>query len=85
MKGPPPHLRSGRCGSQTSTSFFAKNRICRKIQTCSSKNSSFLSDREWRNRLSLEELLHIDGVNLSGDLHFDGFDGKHLANMCIFE
>ena len=41
--------------------------------------------REWQNRLSLEELLHIDGVNLSGDLNFDGFDGKHLSGDLIFD
>ena len=34
--------------------------------------------REWQNRISPEKMLQIDGVDLSGDLQFYGFDGKHV-------
>ena len=39
--------------------------------------------REWQNRVSHEELLRIDGVDLSGDSIFDVVDGKHVYLLCF--
>ncbi len=58
-----------------------------KKSTLSQNSSLFIKEliiyerfglREWQNRISHEKLLQIDGVNLSRDLKFDGFDGKHV-------